>query len=200
MTPETGPALRRPYEEVRNTMRRKSPRADKVETVAEMQAALERAACVIFTNYRGLTVSEITGLRRALRPQGAEFHVVKNKLFIRALGDNAPDALVSLLKGPTAIAIALDDPVETSKTLLTYFRDLRKPDVTVKGGWLEGRIFTPDDVVALSKVPPKSVLQGQIVGTLQAPMTNFVGTLQGAVSEFVRTLQALADQQQAQAA
>ncbi|NLI01277.1 MAG: 50S ribosomal protein L10 [Chthonomonadales bacterium] len=181
-------------------MLRKGPRADKVETVAAMQATLDRAACIIFTNYRGLTVSEITELRRALRSTSGEFHVVKNTLFRRALGDGAPEALLSLLSGPTAVAIALDDPVATSKTLLTFLRDLRKPDVAVKGGWLDGRVFSADDVTALSKAPPKQVLQGQVLGTLQAPLSNFVGTLQGAASEFVRTLQALADQRQAQAA
>jgi large subunit ribosomal protein L10 len=180
-------------------MRRRGPRADKVETVAEMQTVLDRASGVILTNYRGLTVGEITTLRRALRSTGGEFHVVKNTLFRRALGSDAPDALISLLNGPTAVAIALDDPVATSKTLLTFLRDLKKPEVAVKGGYVSGRVFSPDDVVALSKAPSKQVLQGQVLGTIQAPLTNFVGTLQGVLSEFTRTMQALADQRQAQA-
>ncbi len=186
-------------EEVRRNMRRSSPRADKVEAVAELRASLEKAAGVIFTNYRGLTVSEITTLRRALRPVGGQYHVVKNTLMLRALGDNAPDELASLLKGPTAVAIALDDPVAASKALLTFLRDLRKPEVAVKGGYVDGRVFDPDGITALSKAPPKQVLQGQVVGTLQAPLTNFAGTLNGVLGEFARTLQALADQRQAQA-
>ncbi len=186
-------------EEVRRNMRKAGPRADKVETVAEMQAALEKASGVIFTNYRGLTVSEITNLRRALRPIGGEYHVVKNTLLRRALGDSAPEELTALLSGPTAVAIALDDPVATSKALLAFLKDLRKPDVAVKGGYVDGRVFDQEGVVALSKAPSKQVLQGQVLGTLQAPLTNFAGTLNGVLSEFARTLQALADQRQAQA-
>jgi large subunit ribosomal protein L10 len=181
-------------------MRRETPRADKVETVAEMQDALAKATSIIFTDYRGLTVGEITNLRRALRPTDAEFHVVKNTLFRRALGDGVPDGIRPLLKGPTAVAMSMDDPVATSKALLAFLRDLRKPEVAVKGALLDGRVFSADDVVALSKVPPKQVLRGQVLGTLQAPLTNFAGTLQGVVGEFVRTLQALSDQRQAQTA
>jgi len=192
--------MRRPMEEVRHNMRRRGPRADKVATVEEMQASLARSNGIIFTNYRGLTVGEITALRRALRPIGGEFRVVKNTLFRRAIGDDVPTELQALLSGPTAVAVSTDDPVLTSKALLAFLRDLRKPDVAVKGAYVDGRMFSPEDVVALSKVPPKAVVQGQALGTLQAPLSNFVGTLQGVMSEFTRTLQALADQRQAQAA
>ena len=186
-------------EEVKRNMRKAGPRADKVETVAEIQASLEKASGVIFTNYRGLTVSEITSLRRALRPIGGEYRVVKNTLLRRALGGSPPEELSAFLSGPTAVAIALDDPIAISKALLSFLRDLKKPEVAVKGGYIDRRVLDPDGVVALSKAPPKQVLQGQVVGTLQAPLTNFVGTLNGVLSEFARTLQALADQRQAQA-
>lgn len=177
----------------------RSPRADKVQAVEDIQEALGRANGFLLTNYRGLNVAEITTLRGKLREAGAEYHVVKNTLFVRALGE-IPDDLRGLLVGPTAVAICMDDSVAPSKALFTFLRDLRKPDVTVKGGYVDGRVLSADDVVALSKLPPKHVILGQVVGTIQAPLTNFAGTLHGVLSEFARTLQALADQRQGQAA
>lgn len=153
----------------------------------------------MLTNYRGLDVAEITALRGKLREAGAEYHVVKNTLFRRAFGD-PPAELLALLTGPTALALCHQDPVAPSKALLAFLRDLRKSDVTVKGAYVDGRVLNADQVVALSKLPPKPIILGQVVGTIQGPLSGFVGTLHGALSEFARTLQALADQRQSQAA
>jgi large subunit ribosomal protein L10 len=177
--------------------RTKAPRADKVETVQEMQALLERTQAAIVTEYRGLTVSEITELRNRIRKGGGEYHVVKNTLIKRALGSKMTAELATLLKGPTAIAFATSDPVDTTKTLLAYLRELRKPEIKVTGGYVDGRVYTTDQVTALSKLPPREQILAQAVGTIQAPLNNFAGTLHGVLSEFVRTMQALADRQQA---
>ncbi|MCC6729204.1 MAG: 50S ribosomal protein L10 [Chthonomonadales bacterium] len=180
-------------------MRTKGPRADKVETVAGLSEIYERSNGAILTNYRGLTVAEITGLRRKLRESGGAYHVVKNTLFRRVLGESLAPELDALLTGPTGIAFA-DDPVATSKALLDYLRDLRKPDVVVKGAYVEGRVYSPEQVTALSRIPPREIVLGQALGTLQAPLSDFAGTMNGVMSEFARTLQALADQRQAEAA
>lgn len=181
-------------------MRTKGPRADKVETVAEMEQAYMGAKAAILTDYRGLTVAEITALRRKLREVGGEYHVVKNTLFKRALGNRLTPDMEQLLVGPTAVAFAIEDPVPTAKALLDFLRDLRKPEVTVKGGIMDGRVFTPEQVTNLSKLPPRDIVLGQALGTLQAPLSHLVGTLQGALSEFARTLQALCEKRQAEAA
>lgn len=181
-------------------MRTKGPRPDKVETVQELEQVLGLSSGAILTQYRGLTVAEISQLRGRLRPTGGQYHVVKNTLFKRALGERVTPELDELLAGPTAIAFATDDVVATTKALLDYFRELRKPDITVKGGYVDGRIYSPDQVTALSRIPPKQVVLGQALGTIQAPLNNFAGTLNGILSEFARTLQALADQRQGEAA
>src|SRR5690348_2536862 len=124
-------------------MREKGPRADKVEVVGEIQDVFANAKAAILTDYRGLTVSEITELRKKLRPIGGEYHVVKNTLFKRAAGDQLTPEFENLLVGPTAIAFAREDPVTTTKTLLDFLRDLRKPEVVVKGGYVEGKMYTP---------------------------------------------------------
>jgi large subunit ribosomal protein L10 len=181
-------------------MRPKGPRADKVEAVAEMQRALLKAKAAILTDYRGLTVAEITALRRKLGEVGGEYHVVKNTLFKRALGDRLTPEMEKLLVGPTAVAFALEDPVPMAKVLLDFLRDLRKPEIAVKGGILDGRTYTPEQVTSLSKLPPRQVVLGQALGTLQAPLSQLVGTLQGALSEFARTLQALCEKRQVETA
>lgn len=177
--------------------RTKAPRADKVEVVSDLQDVFSRSSAAIVTEYRGMSVAQITNLRRKLRPGGGEYHVVKNTLFKRAIGDKLTPELDKLLSGPTAVAFATKDVVTTSKDLLDFLRELRNPNVKVTGAYVEGRIYTPDQVTALSKMPPREVILAQAVGTIQAPLSEFVGLLNGALSEFVRTLQAYVDKQQA---
>lgn len=177
-------------------MRKKAPRADKVAVVGGMEELLAQSKGLIFTEYRGLTVAEITNLRRKLRESGGEYHVVKNTLFRRALGDQVTPEIEALLCGPTAVAFATEDAVATSKALLDFLKEIRnKPEVLVKGGLVDGRLYSVEQVTALSKIPPRQVVLGQALGTLQAPLSNFAGTLHGVLSEFARTLQAVIDKQ-----
>jgi len=159
--------------------------------IQELSDLVGRSKGAILTDYRGFTVSEITELRKRLREQGAEYHVVKNTLFKRAIEDG--EGLGPYLEGPTAIAFALEDPVGPAKTLLDFIREKRKG--VVKGGFIEGQVYTEPQVEALSKLPPREVMVAQAIGGIQAPLANFVGTLNGILSEFVRTLQAIADKQ-----
>lgn len=181
-------------------MRSKGPRADKVKVVGKMEEVFQRSSAAIMTEYRGLTVAEVSTLRNRLRAVGGEYHVVKNTLFRRAMGDRLTPELQELLAGPTAIAFAGEDVISTSKALLTYMKELRKPDLVLKGGYVEGRILSPDQITALSKLPSRDVIRAQAVGTIQAPLNNFAGTLNGVMSEFVRTLQAAADKRESEAA
>ena len=126
-------------------MRTKAPRADKVKTVSALTEVFSGAKGAVLTEYRGLTVSQISELRTRLRPGGGEYHVVKNTLFKRALGDQLDPDLEKLLAGPTAIAFAREDIVTTTKSLLDYFRELRRTDIIVKGGYVDGKVFSPDD-------------------------------------------------------
>lgn len=177
-------------------MREKNPRTDKVQTVTELETIFRQSSAAILTEYRGLTVAEITRLRDKLRESGGEYHVVKNTLFKRALGDKLTPELESLLSGPTAVAFAGDDAVATAKTVLDFIRDTKKPDIIVKGGFMSDKVFSPDQVTALSKIPPKPVVLGQTVGAIQGPLSGFAGTMNGVLGEFVRTMQALSDKLQ----
>jgi len=168
------------------------PTAEKEQVIQELADLVGRSKGAILTDYRGFTVSEITELRKRLREHGAEYHVVKNTLFKRAIQEDG-DSLAPYLEGPTAIAFALEDPVAPAKALLDFIREKRKG--TVKAGFIEGQVYTEPQVDALSKLPPRDLMIAQAIGGIQAPLSNFVGTLNGILGEFVRTLQAIADKQ-----
>jgi large subunit ribosomal protein L10 len=117
----------------------------------------------------------------------------------RAVGAKLTPELEAMLGGPTAIAFANDDPVACAKAVLDFIRESRRTDIVVRGGYMGGELLSPDQVTALSKIPPRPVVLGQTVGILQAPLSGFAGTMNGVLSEFVRTLQAVADKLEAAA-
>ena len=176
------------------------PNAQKELIVSELREVALNSKGAILTDYRGLTVADVSKLRRKLREHNAEYHIVKNTLYKRALGDALTPELDALLTGPTAIVFAKDDIVAPAKAILDFVREVRKPDVKVKGGFMDGRTLDVAQVTAISKLPSREQIIGQLIGTLNAPASDFVGTLNGIVSEFVRTVQAIADQQSASAA
>ncbi|HLV78809.1 MAG TPA: 50S ribosomal protein L10 [Chthonomonadaceae bacterium] len=169
------------------------PNAEKQRIVTELRDIVAQSKGAILTDYRGLTVAEVTTLRRKLREVDAEYHVVKNTLFKLAVGDSLSPEMENLLAGPTAIAFAHNDIVAPTKALLDFLRDLRKPEIKVKGGWVEGRIYSPDQVTALSKLPAREQIVAQLIGTLDGPISQLVSTLDNIIGEFVRTVQAVAD-------
>jgi len=142
-------------------------------------------------DYRGLSVREITDLRKQLRQSGAELHVVKNTLYRIACGDTMPDTLEPHLNGMTAIAFVMGDEAAAAKALSDYIKQARKAEV--KALMLGQQVYPAEMVDALAKLPPREVMLAQFLGALQAPLTGLVGTLSEIIGQFVRTLQAVAD-------
>lgn len=176
------------------------PNPQKVETVAALREILTRSQGLILTEYRGLTVAEVTELRKRLRAVGAEYHIVKNTLFQRALGDQLTPEFEKLLTGPTAVAFAQQDVVASAKAVLDFLREVRnKPEVKVKAGLIEGKLYTSEQVTALSKLPPREQIIAQVIGSINAPISELVFTLENILGEFVRTIQAIVDRQDASA-
>lgn len=171
------------------------PKEEKIKAVQELREKIEGSNSLLLTDYRGLTVSEITTLRRTLREKGADYKVVKNTLFKLAAEKLADSGVCDLLAGPTAVAFVHNDPIASAKAIMDFTRDHK--ELEVKGGYVEGRLLTADQVQALSKIPPKQVLLAQLVGSIQSPIAGLVGTLQGLMSNLVYTLQAVADQKAA---
>lgn len=178
------------------------PTPQKEETVSEVAETLRNSQAAIFTDYRGLTVAQVSDLRKKLREKDTHFAIVKNTLFKRASeGVVSPDPQIdATLNGPTAVAFAMSDAVAAAKIISDYIRDNRGTPLTIKGAVVGGKFYSPDQVTALSRVPSREVLIAQMLGSFNAPITGLVGTLNGILSNFVFTLQAVANQKQAQQA
>lgn len=165
------------------------PRPEKVAAVEEIRGRLEESKAVFVTDYRGLTVAQITRLRRKLRELGTDYKVVKNTLTRLAAQDTDAQALDPYLSGPSALAFAKEDPVATAKALSDFARESRV--LEVRGGVLGGKPLGPDDVKALADLPPREVLLAQVVGGIQAPIAGFVFVLQGTLRKLVYALDAV---------
>jgi large subunit ribosomal protein L10 len=175
------------------------PNAQKEQTVAELREIVAQSKGALLTDYRGLTVAEITKFRIRLRATDAEYHIVKNTLFKIAVGEEAGNKLETLLNGPTAVVFSKGDVVAPTKAVIDFLRELKKPDIKLKGGWIDGKIYDVEQVTAISKLPPREQIIAQLLGSLNAPASNLVGTLDNIIGDFVRTIQAIVDKQTAPA-
>lgn len=168
-----------------------NPRPEKVAVVDEVRGHFEESDAAILTEYRGLTVTEISALRRSLRPAGGEYKVYKNTLVRFAARDLGLD-IEPMLEGPTAIAFIKGDAVTVAKAL----RDFAKtnPKLVVKGGLLGEKVLDAKDTAALADVAPREVLLARLAGGIAAPMVQFAGLLQALPRNLAYGLKALIDQ------
>jgi len=150
-------------------------RSDKERLVAELTERLRDTETLIVADYRGLTMKEIDALRGELLQHGARFTVVKNSLTRRAAEAAGADAVLALLEGPTAIAFLESDgdPVAVAKALSESARTTKV--LAVRGGVLEGRSMSAEEVEELASLPPADMLRGQVLGALAAPLYAIVG-------------------------
>src|SRR5437762_4465294 len=166
-------------------------KTQKERVVAELAERLRTTETLIVADYRGLTMPQIDDLRTKLLEHGARFQVVKNTLTKRAAEVAGADLLLALLEGPTAIAFleSEGDPVAVAKALGTAARTTRI--LAVRGGILEGRAITAEDVENLAKLPAADVLRAQVVGALAGPLTTVVGLFTAPLRDLVGVLDAL---------
>jgi large subunit ribosomal protein L10 len=150
-------------------------RPEKEKIVSELTERLQASETMIVADYRGLSVKEIDELRTRLLEQGATFTVVKNSLTRRAAEAAGADVLLTLLDGPSAIAFLETggDAVAVAKALADSARTTRI--LAVRGGVMQGRAITAEEVEELAKLPPVDVLRGQVLGAVAAPLYAIVG-------------------------
>ncbi len=172
------------------------PNAEKVETVAEISERFSRSSAAVITEYRGLTVKQVTQLRRSLG-RDTTYAVVKNTLTKRAASDAGVAIDEALLVGPTAIAFVSGDPVEAAKGL----RDFAKanPLLVIKGGILDGRSLSADEVNRIADLESREVLLARIAGVLKALPTRAAGLFQAPLSQMARLAKALEEKKSAEA-
>jgi large subunit ribosomal protein L10 len=165
---------------------RKEQKAEQVDLLTEK---LKRAKVAVLTDYRGLTVSQIQDLRGKLRTGDVEYRVVKNTLTRRAAAAAGVSDLEKELEGPVAIAFGYDDLSVPSKLINEWVRTTRLK-LDVKGGLVEGRVFTPDQVRQLADLPSRESLIAQLMGTLQSPVGQLVGIMQTPLQQLLGVLDA----------
>ncbi|MGI8858527.1 MAG: 50S ribosomal protein L10 [Thermomicrobiales bacterium] len=164
------------------------PTEKKGETISELEERIGNTTLMILADYRGLTVTDLQGLRGQLRGVGAEFRIAKNTLTRIAANNRGISSLDATLEGPTALVFTGEDIVGPSKVINDFVRTSRI--LKVKGALLQGKSVGARDVEALATMPPKEVLIATIVGALDSPVTNLVFALDFAVTEFTSLLDA----------
>ena len=176
-----------------------NPRPEKVAVVDEVRERLDSTSATLLTEYRGLDVSAISELRRALRAAGGEYKIYKNTLVRFAARDLGLE-LEELLIGPTALAFITEKPdgtpgdaVDVAKALRDFART--NPNLIVKGGVLGTKPLTADEARALAEVEPREVLLAKLAGAMAAPMVQLAGLLEALPRNFAYGLKALIDQQ-----
>ena len=161
----------------------------KVEQVERLHHELEKSQAVFLTDYQGLNVEKMTQLRRSIRGAGGSYRVVKNTLLKRASVGTPVAALEEMFVGPTAVAFCETEPVALAKALVAFAKDNEK--LEIQGGLLGQKILGPDLIQELAKMPPKEVLLSRLLGTLNAPVSNFVGVLAAVMAQVVYVLKAI---------
>ena len=164
-------------------------REDKEQLVGDLAERLKATDTLIVADYRGLTMPQIDGLRDELAKNGARFQVVKNTLTRRAAEAAGSQALLALLEGPTAIAFleSEGDMLAAAKALADMARESRI--LAIRGGVMQGRVLTAEEVETLAALPPVEILRGQVLGAIVAPLT----TLMGLVTAPLQNLYGLID-------
>lgn len=161
----------------------------KEQQVKKLHDKFSRARAGVFADYKGLTVQEITELRKMLRESGVEFKVVKNTLAVIAAKGTPFELASKYFVGPTSIAVSYKDPVAPAKIMVSYAKKDEK--LNIKAGVVEGNLIELEGVKRLSELPSKEVLLAKALATMKSPAANLVGVLQGLVRKFVYTLKAI---------
>lgn len=167
-------------------------RDEKAAVIDRIAGELEESQAVFAVDYRGITVSQVADLRAKLRESDATFRVVKNSLTERAADKAGAADLKSLLEGPTALTFVRGDAAAAAKALSDAQRATQV--LEFKGGLMDGKAVSADEIKAISKLPSREVLYAQLVGTVAAPLNGLVRSLNGLIAGVAVQLKAIHDQ------
>ena len=171
----------------------KPVRADKASAVAELTDSFRNSAATVLTEYRGLTVKQLTELRRSLGNE-TKYSVSKNTLAKRAATDAGIQGLDELFTGPTALAFISGDPVEAAKGLRAFAK--ANPVLKIKGGVFEGKAITADEVNKIADLESREVLLAKLAGAMKGNLTKAAGLFQAPLSQVARLAAALQEKRE----
>ncbi|MBN2351912.1 MAG: 50S ribosomal protein L10 [Spirochaetales bacterium] len=164
--------------------------AYKTGAVQAAKEIIQNAQDLIFTEYRGMTVSQLTDLRKKLRAEQASYKVVKNNYMNLAMKELGKPDMSAYLKGPTGVTFISRDAGPVAKILVEFTKEM---SLVLKGGLIEGKEFDKNGVTAFAKMPSRKDMYAKMLGTLKAPASNFVFVLNGVISKLVRTVKAVGE-------
>lgn len=161
----------------------------KEKQVNELREKLAKVSSAILTDFRGLTVKEITDLRRRLKEANIELKIIKNNIVIRAVKGSDLDALTEYLQGPTAIAFGIDDPIVPVKILVDFANEYKKPEI--KAGIIQGKVLKEEEIKKVTKLPSKEILLAQVISGIQAPISGLLNVLNAPIRALLNVLKAI---------
>jgi large subunit ribosomal protein L10 len=164
------------------------PTEAKAASIEALKERIGTAKTAVLTEYRGLSVRQLSDLRKQLKAVASEYKVVKNRLARLAVKDSPLDPLARHLKGPTGLVIAREDPVGMAKALQAFVRT--NPALAIKVGLVEGKVVEAPEIRALADLPSKEALRAQLVGAIQGPLSQLAMLLTAPQRELVRVLMA----------
>jgi large subunit ribosomal protein L10 len=171
-------------------------RIEKEQVIQELKEGFNRAKAIVFTDYRGLTVADLSDLRGLLREGKFEYKIVKNTLAKIASEGTSVFAAKDAFKGPVGIAISYDDPVLALKKILEYSKKNDKLKVSI--GLIEGSVYASQDLKAVADLPPRNVLLATMAGGFKSPLNKLGWLLNATLSGLVNALEALKDKKSSQ--
>ena len=169
-------------------------RTEKREFVASLATVFAETSMVVVTQNKGLTVAEVTNLRRRMRAAGVDFKVAKNRLAMLALDGTRFEGIKPLLKGPTALAWS-KDPVAAAKTAIEFAKTIEK--FVIIGGALGTQTLNADGIKALAELPSLDTLRAGLLGMISTPATRIAGVLQAPAGQLARVFGAYAKKDEA---
>ncbi|HPG39530.1 MAG TPA: 50S ribosomal protein L10 [bacterium] len=170
------------------------PQSEKQLKVEEITASLSKAKSVFMTDFSGMTVEELTSLRRELRKVDVSYIVVKNTLARKSATQLGMEKMNPYLVGPTGLAIANNDPIAPSRVIFDFQKTKKK--LAIKAAILEGQFLDKQAAEDIRNIPGKEQLIGMVVGGIAAPLTGLVGGLQAMLRQLVTVVSAIKDKKE----
>ena len=169
---------------------------NKVQKVSQIVERLNTSKSMVMVDFKGITVEEITALRVKFREAGVDYVVLKISLVDLALKEVGIEGLHHLLVGPSAFAFGMKDEVAPAKIISEFIDQSKSDKMAIKAGIVEGKVVDKAAVIALSKLPPREVLVARMMGSLNAPVSNFVGVLSATLRSLVYAVDAVRKQKE----
>ena len=170
-------------------------KAFKSEKIDAIKSKIEKAQVAVITEYKGLTVEDITKLRREIQKNGGDYMVTKNTLAKIAVKGTEYEALTEKLTGPIALAFGFDDPVSPAKAVTKFIKETKKGEIL--GAVLDGKLLTVEETKALAALPSKEELYAKMLGSINSPASGIANSINAVLSQLTRAMAAVRDQKAA---